>query len=134
MKNTEIIIIFAIFWLLFMSVLCYVAYQIMKPKHNNQEIKHTCGSWPGPGWSEEDYKRKDEAMKNCKACNFQGIYTVGITNNPTEKVIVTDTSKTIKVSGGGGTGVGVTTKKTVIATGWGGSGRVGDSKTIKLSI
>jgi hypothetical protein len=31
--------------------------------------KHTCGPWPDPYWTPEDFKRKTIACKTCPVCN-----------------------------------------------------------------
>jgi hypothetical protein len=33
-----------------------------------EEINHTCGSCPDPFWTDEDFKRKSEAQKDCLKC------------------------------------------------------------------
>lgn len=34
----------------------------------SNEKQHTCGSWPSPYWTQEDFIAKREACKNCPAC------------------------------------------------------------------
>jgi hypothetical protein len=33
-----------------------------------EKEKHTCGSFPDPMWTDDDFIRKHEAMKKCNVC------------------------------------------------------------------
>jgi hypothetical protein len=38
------------------------------PIHGANSVEHTCGSWPDPYWTEEDFKAKAKAQKECPVC------------------------------------------------------------------